>query len=325
MTPLRDWFKAGAAAALARFGVKAAAAAMEKVAIGQRQQKRIADAFLAQRQAQSREMSSADRLEYNRRLWAQHTQDPHAWSMAYAFAPPDEVRKKVSPEDIQSARDFFSPAGALDYGKQRKNDEIRQRLIAGLKRPEAGNNSPVQSPDDLRRLLQTRYDLVDFARAEREMVSGRHRADDIVDLPMLDTLTPGSERARPGVHPDRIAWRSAAPLADLGDGPRWFSGIPDVSAGYSQRLRPLQAYDHTQIPDANKGPWTPHIAKDPRQPGVDITTRQAGTAAIGASPIYERVIDAPHIPAPLTTYKPLPTLGRFMRVRGPNLLRGVKP
>jgi hypothetical protein len=160
--------------------------------------------------------------------------------------------------------------------------------------------------------------------------SGRHKATDVVHVPFIDD--PNVASTQPGVHPDRIAWRGANPTSHEGTGPRWFSGIPNVSSGYAQSLSQsgtsaarLNAYELAKIPDENQGSWTPHISEDPRGQKIH-QPKNSGKSEVGNSPIYEKVIDAKAIPAePLSTYKPLLSPGKFQLTKGPNVLRGDLP
>jgi 2'-5' RNA ligase len=284
-------------------GVKAAAFAMEKVAIGQRQRQRILDA-----------------LDKGVPAHADSTQSD-TWTRATAAV------KNGRPGETASQLDaLFSPRGSPPKTLQEiANTSYSPRMwdraeAEGFKSPHARDVT----------IFRRGVDHRDMAQVDRMMASGRHTVDDVVDLPRL---TQGMEYTTAGAHPETIAWRGAPthiPATAMVDGkngmgPRWFSGIPQVAGNYAaSRLDSvLRAYDTSQIPAPHIGPWTREVSIDPR--GVPPHLLSSGPRFPRNSPIFERVIDAPHIPAPLATYKPLSTPGRFMRVRGPNLLRGVKP
>lgn len=171
---------------------------------------------------------------------------------------------------------------------------------------------------------------------DKVLTSGRHHASDVVNIPFLDDVA--AAHAQPGVFPEHVAWRAhkgeknvASVMGEAagGKGPRWTSALPSVSGGYAKQRHGvsepnmrLNAYSLGAIPDGAQGPWTPHIANDPRgTPQMDVKQRnqRAGKSSVGGSPLYEKVIDAEHMPAPIATYKPLPS-GKFQRVQGRNLL-----
>lgn len=176
--------------------------------------------------------------------------------------------------------------------------------------------------------LRKRLSEVEHAKRLDDLhVSGMHDKARVVDVPFLDEVAAAESAA--GVHPGQVAWRGGTSVA--GDSPRWFSGLPNVAAGYlpedsqaslRSRLTPrgrLEAFPLDQVPDEHQGPWTKHIAVDPRVKGRN--SKHLGESPVGDSQIYEKVIDGNHVPDSLTSYKPLLTPGRFLLEKGPNLLR----
>ncbi len=188
---------------------------------------------------------------------------------------------------------------------------------------------------------QRRNEIDHTRRLDELMTSGRHDKRDIVDVPFIDDPTEAARQ--PGVNPDRIAWRGELPKPDFDPTPsapkgsRWYSGMPNVSSGYIEpglggrslheratNTGRLHAFALNKVPDQHQGPWTYHIAVDPRTNSIP-TSPNAGRSDAGLSPIYEKVMDVEHVPSPLTTYKPLLTPGKFIREKGPNILQEGLP
>lgn len=182
------------------------------------------------------------------------------------------------------------------YDKARRNnqfaDRLRQRVLAG-----PGNMGPH------RRVLDTvsQREMALYPRYERELLSGRHGPE--VQVPQTVTDI-GEHVPSESLAPERVAYRgtqfSRAQKDDLSaDTPRWVTAHPDVATAYAHpagvsrypKVRPaeLTAYATEKMPSA--GPWTPHIAKDPRAGNVDTSQQLAGDSAWGQSPTYERVVD----------------------------------
>lgn len=172
------------------------------------------------------------------------------------------------------------------------------------------------------------HNAVAEAAADRLLMSGRH-----TDTPPVEVYKPRSIEdalAGPGIHPDRLAWRGTSPVAErpgfYGHPIRHFSALPSVAREYAQGLHSLtkshiNAYAIGDVPDANQGPWTPEIDIDPRVRKPVISG--LGESRASAVPVYEKVIDATHVPVPVASYKQLTNPDRLQLVRGIDILRGA--
>jgi len=172
--------------------------------------------------------------------------------------------------------------------------------------------------------------------------SGRHSPQDVVQLNSIQTATPESVTREPGFNARRYAYKGGVPINLPANEPQWMTAIPSVAAGYAQSGHAdnwgqsrLRVFDATKLRDA--GPWTHHIATDPRGAlgrlrlmAASFRLRpkipNAGGSLVGTSPYYERVVGGQQA-EPLATYKPIaPEDGIYMRVRGKTnpLAPGVK-
>lgn len=260
-------------------------ALMIKEAIGQRQKNRIEDAY-----NKSKHSPTSDK-----------GRDFNAWNAAWNLG---ENKRNPNPGSQGYIDSYFSPNWKAPYKGPGNIPSVKDNFK--LRQP------PIKD-------------------IERTLTSGRHQKSDVVTLPFSDS--PEEAAKHPGVHVDSVAWRGAKPSANapkkgLPEGsldPRWFSGLPTVSGGYAKPDTYLNAYELNKIPTENQGPWTRHLAEDPRKPGAQKLPYTAGSP-VSESPVYEKVVDAHAIPeTPLSSYKPLPTPGRYQKVRGPNLLTGELP
>ena len=108
-------------------------------------------------------------------------------------------------------------------------------------------------------------------------------------------------------------------------GPAWYSGHPEISAGYAKKYngimlqRPLAAVKQ----DGPVGPFSRHVGVDTRAmddissvPAYDSTARRAGLSAEAESPYYERVGTWPASPRDLLkgskVWRPHPTIPNQM-------------
>ena len=267
------------------------AASLTKEAIGQRQVRRILDALPSLKPSQAR-----DALNYGGAAEVERM-----FSAAPSFAPGSSWRGAHTVQDLQAAR-----RAAQTAATPRARTEARQ------------------ARDALREWHAP--------RTEAQLVSGRHTSKDVVDIPVIDKATPTNVRRTEGVVPEEMAYRGGAPGKDYktyglepnAKDPRWFTGEPSVAANHaSDPSHTLRAYRTEGVPAERQGPWTQHIGTDPRSSSRSMSppVNDADALPIYASPRYEKVIDAQAIPDATSVYKPLPTEGRFQRVKGPNVLR----
>ena len=163
-------------------------------------------------------------------------------------------------------------------------------------------------------------------------LSGRHTAK----TPVSVTPTPrglSEEEAtsflssQKGTRPHDVVYRGDAyappaskrffPREFRPDETRWLSGSPSVAAGYGPRIKAYRLPNDPEI-----GPFTPHIAKDPRklETPVDKIDRYKGqnTSNQGAWPYYERVVPNRLLePSQIAEYKRLPmSENEYQLVRG---------
>jgi hypothetical protein len=311
----------------------AAAAALVKEAVGREQEARIRRALLRTDPA-----TLASKIQENPDLWR---------SAVGAFVPPtQELFSEIFPGAAmlsqqagvrQNRQAVFSPGESPR--DLRPNDTYDEGHVWMKKLLEEGRSLEQIKQHAHPATLHYNPVPTPHETIDKILTSGRHRESDVVSVPFTDD--PEAAVKQPGFNPERIAWRggTAAPNSDppsrgasiAGRDPRWFSGLPSVSAGYASHGT-LNAYPLEGIPSGAQGPWTRHIATDPRDLSPHERRvvaagggRRSGRSAVGESPFYEKVIDAPYIPDPVTTYKPLSTPGKFQRVRGPNLLAGELP
>ena len=161
----------------------------------------------------------------------------------------------------------------------------------------------------------------------RRLLSGRHHAEDLVHLPGPSEL--GKDVALlQGMDPTRLAWRGGQALLP-GGGPVWFSGVPNVSAGYAKFPgETLLARDLSGVPAAQQGPWTHHLAENTLGKSPEELKELLAKApysrleGIGSHPLYEKVIDAEaasQMPV-VARFKPVDRARNlFMRTQGPSL------
>lgn len=128
--------------------------------------------------------------------------------------------------------------------------------------------------------------------------TGRHRPEEVVQrvLPTEDVKVIDTGRI-----PD-VLWRGAErAVVAKPTTPIWFSGIPEVSAGYASRRGGgsgglLRAYDYSKVPASMQGPFTPHIAVNPMTTSPKKVQRLIEEAAkrrrLGAHSKYEKVVQA---------------------------------
>lgn len=164
----------------------------------------------------------------------------------------------------------------------------------------------------------------------RRIVSGRHSPQDVVKL-KLPSEFEAAENLNIARSEPYVAWRGGDPSAVYpANTPLWYSGIPNVSAGYTvgnPKAR-LRAFDLRTVPTELQGPWTPHIAVDPWtapdvfQQRLALGKQVAGRSPLGNQPNYEKVIQSQATPSLLAEYKAVdPSEGLFMRTRGERLLK----
>lgn len=171
-------------------------------------------------------------------------------------------------------------------------------------------------------------------------------------IPNIETLKPEDIRpGHPGFDPERLVWKGGIeepryvppPLIvdpldqvpfvgpnNFPDSPRWFSGSPSISAGYLKEPNAtLRAYDIRNLPEGSSGPFTPHVATDPRKISSDelknlsdvvSKTGRSGSSDVSASPFYEKTINYGNIPEPIARYKSTSERGLLQFLEGEEIL-----
>jgi hypothetical protein len=251
---------------------------LEKLAIGQRQWKRI--------------QSALDRM---------------------GPAKAKEVAQRFADSDALSKHDF--PIFSESRGVEKVPIRDLQRMLASPNW--ADTKQEILEALSMRRLASD---------AERRMVSGRHSARDIVDIPSGRKMRPGKEGRVPGFLPNEIGWKGGLD-EPMDEGVRWISSMPSVAKDYAQRYgagpSSLRAYRISGVPKESIGPWTQHLGADTRNLSPEeiakLPPRRIFKQKIEGSPLYERVISGTALGDPVAIYKPLPS-GKLMRTKGPNIL-----
>lgn len=352
MSHLSTAYHLGALLAKQEWNTSIKQASMQKLGIGQRQMRRILEALAKEEAAvfrnvpkESKRLRQKGILRSIRDLLEDTgTKNPHT-----TFR--DILQQKNIPTEVQKVlnkRNVTGPFNASVDSSQTPQT-VRERIMNTLreyKNPKARKHetsgihiehTPEDKLRELRTDLQRLYKEQDDLTRIKQVVSGRHSPKDIVTIKMPHTFTEKNlnelQPSRPG-----IAWRGGNANKIEGEAPIWFSGVPNVSAGYASSgggtYQPfnsvntrLRAYDIRKVPKDLQGPWTKHIGVDPWEDPVTFaeaaagTKRTTGKSVLGELPNYEKVIKAKANPPLVAEYKPLTEDSDiFMRTRGEKLL-----